>query len=99
MFNLEESKEDLLDFKDNRGECATLGDVTNAVPYNVRDTISPTSSHPSWLLIAPFIRSFLQQEPDGIVAVKFRNPSELSLPPLLARLRLSLTPPISGERK
>jgi len=106
MINLEESKEDLLDFKDDRGECATLGDVKNVVPYNARDTISPTSSHPSWLLIAPFIRSFLQQEPDGIMAVKFRDPTSAK-----ARIIVSYpfhrcspasvfhSPPISGERK
>jgi len=71
VFTLDELEEDpslLLDLKeDARVECATLGDVTNVVSYDVREFVLTTSIGRSSLV-------FLQQEPEGIMTVKFRDP-------------------------
>jgi len=71
MFTLNELEEDpslLLDLKEDvREECATLGDVTNVVLYDVREFVLATSIGRSSLV-------FLQQEPEGIMTVKFRDP-------------------------
>ena len=98
MFTLEELEEDpslLLDLKEDvREECATLGDVTNVVLYDVSEP--PPSSHPNWLLIAPFTRSFLQQESEGIMTVKFRDPISAKACIIVSHLfRLCLPAPIS----
>jgi HIV Tat-specific factor 1 len=68
MFTLEELEEDtalLLDLKEDvRDECASLGDVTNVVLYDV----SPHSSSAIYSLTVS------QKEPDGVMTVKFRDP-------------------------
>jgi HIV Tat-specific factor 1 len=78
MFTLQELDEDpslLLDLKDDvREECAILGDVTNVVLYDVREFFFPPATHPYFSLTVPFIPSFLQQEPQGVMTVKFRDP-------------------------
>lgn len=72
MFTLAELEEDaslLLDLKDEvREECANLGEVTNVVLYDVRIRDFAGS--------LPFTECFayLQQEPQGIMTVKFRDP-------------------------
>lgn len=59
MFTLKELEEDpslLLDLKEDvREECATLGDVTNVVLYDVSSRFI-RSNHPK-LLTSPFLRS------------------------------------------
>ena len=56
MFTLGELEEDpslLLDLKEDvREECATLGDVTNVVLYDVRD---PWFVYPSWFVAHPYL--------------------------------------------
>ena len=77
MFTLGELEEDpslLLDLKEDvREECSTLGDVTNVVLYDVRESLCSTQS---FRLIAhsPIYLFVLQQEPEGIMTVKFRDP-------------------------
>lgn len=68
MFTLKELEEDsalLLDLKEDvREECSTLGEVTNVVLYDV------CALCPSLSLYAD---RHLQEEPDGIMTVKFKD--------------------------
>lgn len=70
MFTLKELEEDaslLLDLKEDvREECAGLGEVTNVVLYDVRWNLS---SH-----LLKLICTVSQEEPEGVMTVKFRDP-------------------------
>jgi len=72
MFTLKEIEEDpslLLDLKEDvREECETLGEVTNVVLYDVRQYL------PSPFSVTISSPHRLQQEPDGVMTVKFRDP-------------------------
>ena len=74
MFTLGELAEDaslLLDLKEDvREECATLGEVTNVVLYDVRRR-SPRASRAAR---SPSPPSITQAEPEGVMTVKFRDP-------------------------
>ena len=69
MFTLKELEEDaslLLDLKEDvRDECATLGDVTNVVLYDV-GRLLPSK-------ITAGLTSTPQKEPEGVMTVKFRD--------------------------
>lgn len=70
MFTLKELEDEpslLLDLKEDvREECETLGEVTNVVLYDVRQYL------PSF--VVPFSPRRLQNEPEGVMTVKFRDP-------------------------
>ena len=72
MFTLAELEEDaslLLDLKEDvRDECSTLGEVTNVVLYDV----SPIVRYRCHLTTSNGT-SFVQQEPEGVMTVKFRH--------------------------
>lgn len=72
MFTLQQLEEDaslILDLKEDvREECSTLGEVTNVILYDVRIY----SRGYAYTDLTDCCR--LQEEPDGIITVKFKDP-------------------------
>ena len=109
MFTLGEWEEDptsLLDFeKDAREEWVIpVGDVSNVVLYGVRWSLLSSLSHPGFPLTASFVCSFTQQEPEGVITVKFRDPTcakacVIVSRPSFSRFHISLASTISRNAR
>ena len=77
MFTLDELEEDPklpLDLKEDvKDECMTLGDATNVVVYDLGVPFFCVV-YPDWPLTVSSVRRLLQQGPEGMMTVKFRDP-------------------------